>query len=151
MHFREAKLPIHVKVERATGEGVSELPPDIELRDSTMALIKLQEEYRVKAMQNIVHAQERQKKQYDRKHNTNTTLNIGDKVLKENSRNQHRMGGKLDNRWTGPFIINEDLGKGRFRLKTVGGNPLKQTIHCARLKLYHDPASGQAALEPPVQ
>ena len=113
-----------------------------------MALIELQEDYRAKAMQNIVRAQERQQKQYDRKHNTNTTLKVGDKVLKENSRNQHRMGGKLDNRWTGPFIIHEDLGKGRFRLKTSAGKPLKQTIHCAHLKLYHEPASGSA--EPPI-
>ena len=47
-----------------------------------------------------------------------------------------------------PFIIHEDLGKGRFRVKTSAGKPLKQTIHCARLKLYHDPASGPA--DPPV-
>ena len=99
MHFREIKLPIHLKVEQVTGEGAPELPSVTELRDSTMALIKLQEDYRAKAMQNIVRAQERQKKQYDRKHNTNTTLNVGDKVLKENSRNKHRMGGKLVD-WT---------------------------------------------------
>ena len=148
MHFREAKLPIHLKVEQVTGEGAPELLSVTELRDSTMALIKLQEDYRAKAMQNIVRAQEQQKKQYDRKHNTNTTLNVGDKVLKENSQNKHRMGGKLDNRWTGPFIIHEDLGKGRFRVKTSAGKPLKQTIHCARLKFYHDPASGPA--DPPV-
>ena len=48
------------------------------------------------------------------------------------------LGGKLDKRWTGPFIISEDLGKGRFRLKTSAGMTLKQTIHCARLKFYHD-------------
>ena len=138
MHFREAKLPIHVKVERATGEEASGLPCDISLRDSTMALIKLQEEYRAKAMQNIARAQERQKTQYDRKHNTNTMLNIGDKVLKENTRNQHRLGGKLDKCWTGPFVIHEDLGKGRFRLKTLEGIPIRQMIHCARLKLYHE-------------
>ena len=112
MHFHEAKLPIHVKVEQVTGEHAPELPSATELRDSTMALIELQEDYRAKAMQNIVCAQERQQKQYDRKHNMNTTLKVGDKVLKENSRNQHCMGGKFDNHWTGPFIIHEDLGLG---------------------------------------
>ena len=137
-----------MKVEQVTGEHAPELPSDTELLNSTVALIELQEDYHAKAMQNIVRAQERQQKQYDRKHNTNTMLKVGDKVLKENSRNQHRMGGKLDNRWTGPFIIHDDLGKGRFRLKTSAGKPLKQTIHCARLKLYHEPASGSA--EPPI-
>ena len=48
------------------------------------------------------------------------------------------MGGKLDKRWTGPFITNKDLGKGRFRLRTSAGKTLKQTIHCDRLKFYHD-------------
>ena len=63
-----------------------------------------------------------------RKHNKNTTLKIGDKVLKENSKNKHRMGGKLDIRWTGPFIISEDLGKRMFRLKTLAGKTLKQLL-----------------------
>ena len=141
MHFREAKLPIHLKVEQVTGEGAPELPSVTELRDSTMALIKLQEDYRAKAMQNIVRAQERQKKQYDRKHNTNTTLNVGDKVLKENSRNKHCMGGKLDNRWTGPFIIHEDLGKGRFRVKTSSvPDPAERQV----------PGPANSAVKPPV-
>lgn len=138
MHFREAKLPIHIKMERATGEGLSELPTESKMLESTRALIKLQDEYRARAAHNIARAQERQKQQYDRNHNTNTTLKIGDKVLKENSKNKHRMGGKLDKRWTGPFIISEDLEKGRFRLKTLAGKTLKQTVHCARLKFYHD-------------
>ena len=53
--------------------------------ESTRALINLQDEYRTRAAQNIARAQERQKQQYDKKHNTNTTLKTGDKVLKENS------------------------------------------------------------------
>ena len=36
MHFREAKLPIHLKVEQVTREGAPELPSVTELRDSTM-------------------------------------------------------------------------------------------------------------------
>ena len=89
MHFREAKLPIHVKMERATGEDPKELPTESKMLESTRALIDLQDEYRTRAAHNIARAQERQKQQYDKKHNTNTTLKIGDKVLKENSRQKY--------------------------------------------------------------
>ena len=80
MHFREVKLPIHIKMERATGEG----PEEQNESKITRALINLQDEYRTRAAHNIACGQERQKQQYDKKHNTNTTLKIGNKVLKEN-------------------------------------------------------------------
>ena len=60
-------------------------------------------------------------------------------MLKSNARNSHRMGGKLEKPWLGPYIINQDLGKGRYCLKTLEGKPLKQTIHCVRLKRFLDP------------
>ena len=117
-----------LKTWRATGEGVSELPIESKMLESTRAIINLQDKYHARVAHNIARAQERQKQQYDRKHNTNTTLKIGDKVLKENSKNKHRIGGKLDIRWTGPLIISEDLGKRMFRLKTLAGKTLKQTL-----------------------
>lgn len=39
-----------------------------------------------------------------------------------------------------PFHYSKSLGKGRYCLKTLEGQPLKQTIHCARLKRFLDPA-----------
>ena len=33
----------------------------------------------------------------------------------------------------------EDVGKGRFRLKDAQGNTLKTAINCHRLKIWHDP------------
>ena len=65
-------------MERATGEGPKELPTESKMLESTRALINLQNEYCTKAAHNIDRAQERQKQQYDKKHNTNTTLKIGD-------------------------------------------------------------------------
>ena len=76
---------------------------------------------------------------YDIKHNTISIFKVGDKVLKSNARNRHRMGGKLEKPWLGVYIIQKDLGKGRYCLKTLEGKPLKQTIHCAHLKRYLDP------------
>ena len=77
------------------------------------ALINLQEQYRAKATQNILCAQTRQKLHYDKKHNTNSIFKVGDKVLKSNARNRHRMGGKLEKPWLGVYIIQKDLGKSR--------------------------------------
>ena len=39
------------------------------------------------------------------------------------------------------FIINKDLGQGRYCFTTLSGNALKQTIHCARLKLLLEPVT----------
>ena len=71
---------------------------------------------------------------YDKKHNTDSIFKVGDKVLKSNARNSHRMGGKQVKPWLIPYIINQDLGKGRYYVKRLKGKALKQTFHCARLK-----------------
>lgn len=87
-------------------------------------------------------AQEEQKERYDAKHNTKTNIKVGDEVLVRNMKNTHRMGGKLDIRWTGPYEVVEDCGKMRYKLKSrKAGNVLKTTVHCSRLKHYIHPAS----------
>ena len=86
-------------------------------------------------------AQEEQKEKYDAKHNTKTNIKVGDEVLVRNMKNTHRMGGKLDIRWTGPYEVVEDCGKMRYKLKSrKGGNILKISVHCSRLKYYTHPA-----------
>ncbi|KAL5460547.1 hypothetical protein EMCRGX_G033999 [Ephydatia muelleri] len=118
---------------------------DFQHYENIDVLVELQESYRTKAAKSISCAQARQKRQYDFKHNTSSRiLKVGDKVLKENSKNKSLKGGKLENPWTGPFYIQEVLGKGRYRLKTESGEIMKQTIHCARLKLYLDPIDVEA-------
>ena len=64
------------------------------------AFINLQGQYRAKATQNILCVRTRQKK-----YNTNYIIKTGDKVLKSNAKNSHRMGGKLEKAWLGPSII----------------------------------------------
>ena len=141
MHFREAKVPVHAQLVSAMGGTCSMLPQiltESEHLKHIDALIDLQEQYHVKATQNILCAQTRQKLHYDTKHNTNSVFKVGNKVFKSNARNSLRMGGKLKKPWLGPYIITQDLGKGRYCLKTLEGKPLKQTIHCARLKRFLD-------------
>lgn len=55
----------------------------------------------------------------------------------KNMRNVDRKGGKMDTRWTGPYIIQSNIGKGRYTLLNVQtGQPLKQAINSSRLKKY---------------
>ena len=43
----------------------------------------------------------------------------------------------------GPYVIEEDLGKGRFRLKDLNGKLLKTAINIHRLKVWNDPDWGR--------
>ena len=49
-------------------------------------------------------------------------------------KNQHRMGGKLDDHWTGPYEVIEKLSKGHYYLKAVEGKVLKKLYNGALLK-----------------
>jgi len=131
MHYHEAKLPVHLQMERAvSGNSLPQLLTEREHLKNVATLIGLQEQYRAKAAKNICRAQIKQKQQYDRKHNTNSTLKVGDKVLKSIAKNSHRMGGKLEKLWSGPYTIHKDLGKGRYSLQTLEGKQMKQVINC---------------------
>ena len=80
-------------------------------------MLDMQKSLHDQARQNIPEAQERQKCQYDAKHNSRTTLKVGDKVLLQEMKNKGRKGGKLDVQFRGPYTITEALGKGQFRLQ----------------------------------
>ena len=55
MHFREAKLPVHVQVERVVGgSSLPQILTEPEHLKHIDALINLQEQYRAKATQNIL-------------------------------------------------------------------------------------------------
>ncbi len=90
--------------------------------------------------ENIERAQKRQKRCYDMKKNAHKSFTIGSRVLLKNNKNCHRMGGQLDVKWTGPYIVTEDVGKGRVRLQNMSsGVILKNIYHGANLKIYADP------------
>lgn len=93
-------------------------------------------ELRDTAKDNISAAQKKQKEVYDLKH-APPTYAVGDKVLKYNRRRDTRMGDKLQNRFTGPYVIAEILGRGVYRLQD-GDVMLKQTVNATNLKRWVD-------------
>lgn len=70
---------------------------------------------------------------------------MGTKVLLKNMKNSHRMGGKLDPKWLGPYTVVEKVGKGRYRLCSKTGDTVKKLYSSCLLKEYfeHSPNNGE--------
>ena len=61
-------------------------------------------------------------------------------MLAQNSKNEGRKGGKLDVQFTGPYVIANDLGKGRWLLKNCQTNVLlKKSYNTQKLKKWLTP------------
>ena len=96
------------------------------------------------AKKNIKLSQDKQKEQYDRKHNTGQIqFTIGTPVLKKDFRRKKRKGGCMDPKWLGPYEIIKDLGKGFFALKCIESGDIVKRVHGAHLKVYQYPPSEQ--------
>ena len=53
--------------------------------------------------------------------------------------NSHRMGGKMDLKWLGPYHVEEITEKELYRLKCIkSGKLLKQAFSSLQLKAYVD-------------
>lgn len=118
MYGRMARLPVDINTEKRSD-------PDVRLTDyhnlsnpDEENVHQDRQDMESKIKSNILAAQQKQKKHYDRVHGANSEVfNVGAKVLKKDFRRKKRRGGKLDYRWEGPFSIATSLGKGLFKLK----------------------------------
>ena len=74
---------------------------------------------RKNALENIRHAQEKQKLfYYDKEHyKDKEKYTVGALVLVHNSRKLLRKGSRLEPNRSGPYVIHEDLQKGTYRLR----------------------------------
>eukprot|EP00731_Ephydatia_muelleri_P025726 Em0017g809a len=102
------------------------------------ALLQMREKLFEATGLNISLAQREQKELYDRKHNPNE-LQVGTTVLNEKTRQKHRKGGKMDDRWLGPYPINRYIGRGVYELKNMKGAVLMTKVNVNRLKVYKYP------------
>eukprot|EP00731_Ephydatia_muelleri_P038643 Em0841g1a len=67
------------------------------------------------------------------------SFSSGTMVMLKNMQNSHRMEGKLDKKWLGPYEVVESLSKGRYRLKSSDGSILKKAYNSFLLKEYLQP------------
>ena len=132
LYGREARLPIEQLLSStptSTEENTPDAPADLEAMVQHMT--NLRQATSKKAMENITKAQQRQKRNYDKRHDAEP-LKPGEKVLLKNMKNSHRMGGKLEERWVGPYEIEELVKKGVYRLRNMKGDPWRAPHPLAR-------------------
>ena len=93
------------------------------------------------AQENIGKAQEKQKKDYDKRHHDRDTFKVGSLVLRKDMTRKKRKGGKLDTKWTGPFKTIASLGHGLYQLSHYN-NPeiVIPHVNGIHLKKYNHPS-----------
>lgn len=63
---------------------------------------------------------------------------VGDWVLRKVFQNTQEVNaGKLGISWEGPYLIDQVVGKGAYRLTTKDGKAIPRSWNASHLKLYH--------------
>jgi hypothetical protein len=90
------------------------------------------------AERNVIQAQARQKHYYDLRHSPWVTFKVGDFVYVENSHyNLKSPSPKAEDRWLGPFQIEERIGKLDYKLKLPSHLLLHPVFHVSRLRRHN--------------
>lgn len=129
LYQQEMKLPVDAELcsDDNDGDNYSDTIIDV--------LLQSREKMFCKAKCNILDAQEKQKKIYDRKH-APEDYPVGTAVLVENTADKQRKGGKLNSTWMGPYRVSRVIGKGVYELTNKSGSVVRNKVNASRLKLY---------------
>ena len=99
------------------------------------------------AKANIDKAQEKQKKDFDKRHHCPETFKLGNLVLKKDMTRKKRKGGKLDTKWIGPFEIIASLGRGLYKLADYNDPEIViPRVNGVHLKKYNLPNKSHVSL-----
>ena len=138
MFGREPTFPIDTEHQLPLDEADQcEKLTNEEISVAMDSLHSFQKEMYSTAKENITKAQKKQKDYYDSRHQTQTFA-VGEKVLVENTAQKQRKGGKLKDKWLGPYRINREICKGVYALESMDGKLMKQSCNVSRLKLYSE-------------
>ena len=96
--------------------------------------------------ENILAAQRRQKRAYDRKHHNPATFKVGALVLRKDMKRKKRAGGKMDFKWQGPYKILKSVGKGIFQILNTNDPMQTLKVHGTHLKLFYPPKKVYACI-----
>ena len=58
-------------------------------------------------------------------------------MLMENTAQKQRKGGKLADKFLGPYTINRHIGKGLYELRNKSGKILQKKVNVNRLKRFN--------------
>ena len=64
------------------------------------------------ATSNVRKTQDKLKKDYDRRHLSNSEIKLGELILSRNNKRKDRKGGRFSFAWLGPSIVSEMTSKG---------------------------------------
>ena len=106
MYNRDAVLPIDVKHKLSVTDNFDDNEPfDMEMFDAVLAsVIDIRTEIHYHAEENIKKVQNKQKRNYDRRHLCSADdIHVGDAVLLKNNKCKDRKGGKFSFKWLGPY------------------------------------------------
>ena len=81
--------------------------------------------------------QERQKEHHNKVIKKEHEFEIGDKVLYYNAAKEKQWSGKLEEKWKGPYYIQQEMLNGSYKLKEIDGKILKTPVNGELLKKYN--------------
>ena len=142
MYNREPVLPVNLKYGLNPEPASSSDPFDQDMFEAVLSSANtIRADIHEAAGRNIKKAQEKQKRDYVRRHLSSTKVKAGDKALLRNKRRHDRKGGKFSYRWQGPYTVKQLSKNGLTSLENSKGTILKQKYNSALLKPYIENAN----------
>jgi hypothetical protein len=129
VYGRSARLPI----------DVAQPSDPYATNDRLVELIDEVPPIRIQAKRQITQSQNKQKDHHDKSVKRSNQFEIGTKVLYFNVTLDHSHSGKFNPKWRGPFIIQQVLPHGAYKLQTLDGQSLSAPINGNLLKPYREP------------
>ena len=129
VYGRSARLPV----------DSDQIPDSSATNDRLVKLIDEVPPIRIQAKRTITQSQNKQKDQHDKKITRPNRFEVGTKVLYFNVTLDHSHSGKFNPKWRGPFVIQQVLPHGAYKLQTLDGQSLSTPINGNLLKPYHNP------------
>ena len=141
MFGRRAVLPIDVELQ--DNSASDKCRNFFDLDDPDVSLLLSERQHLMEdAKRNIIMAQEKQKEQYDKKHSAAPGLfSVDQLVLKKDFNRRKTKGGKLKERFVGPFTITKVLPHGIYQLRGQAGQVIRATG--GHLKVYRQAMEGE--------
>ena len=136
MYNRHPVLPIDIKYNLNSASVGAESDFDLDTFNSILsATLSLRDEKHKEASKNIKKAQEKQQKDYNRRHTVpSSIIKPKDEVLLKDQRRIDRKGGKFSFKWLGPYIVESITKSGLCELRNNRGIVLAKKYSISLLK-----------------
>ena len=146
MFGRKATLPIDVELQKASPEEVCQKYHTLD-EPNTTAILTEHAQLLETAKKNILVAQQKQKENYDRKHAKPERFQVNQLVLKKDFTSKKTKGGKLKERYLGPYAIAKVLPHGTYELAEPSNKSKTVRATGAHLKPYTAPSPDEGSSE----